>query len=162
MVENKQLSENFPIVIDEKSGLHLWRDLRELKLKYTLPVSSIKKFFEGLSRGVLYGTNCKRCGERFFPPKPRCPMCGSHDVEWVEVSRGGKLLSYTVVNIKPESYQHYPDYIIGIAEVDNGFKVLAWVKCDDLSKLRVGMPVRIEIGRREGENTLLYYIVPET
>ncbi|MCS7132647.1 MAG: Zn-ribbon domain-containing OB-fold protein [Aigarchaeota archaeon] len=162
MAGDERLSENFPIIFDEKLNLPLWKDLRELKLRYNLPISSVRKFFEGLSDGVLYGTHCKKCGEKFFPPKPRCSTCGSRDVEWVEVSNVGRLLSYTVVNVKPESYQHHPDYVVGIAEADNGFKVLAWVKCENLDKLRIGMQVKIEIGKHERENTLLYYIVPET
>lgn len=162
MMADESLSKNFPIVFDEKLGIPLWKDLRELKLRYALPISSIRKFFEGLCAGMLYGTHCKKCGEKFFPPKPHCPVCGSHDVEWVEVDKEGRLLSYTVVNIKPESYQQYPDYVVGIAEADNGFKVLAWVKCRDPAKLRVGMRVRIEISKREGDNTLLYYIVAES
>lgn len=161
MAGHDQLSDKFPIVYDEKSGLPIWKDLRELKLRYSLPISTIRKFFGGLSEGVLYGTSCKKCGEKFFPPKPRCPKCGSRDVEWVEVDREGKLLSYTVVNVKPESYQRYPDYVVGIAETDKGFRILAWVKCDDPDKLSRGMRVKIEIGKREGEDTLLYYIVPE-
>ena len=162
MAGQGSLSDKFPIVYDEKSGLPLWKDLRELKLRYSLPISTLKKFFEGLTKGTLYGTSCKKCGEKFFPPKPRCPICGSQDVDWVEVDKEGTLLSYTVVNVKPESYQHYPDYIIGIAEVGNGFRILAWVKCDDPAKLKRGMRVTIEIGRREEENTLSYYIVPKT
>lgn len=158
----EELSKNFPIIFDEKLNLPLWKDLRELKLRYVLPLSGIKKFFEGLSNGILYGTSCKRCGGRFFPPKPRCPTCGSHDIEWIEVSKNGRLLTYTVVSIKPESYQHHPDYIVGIAEMDDGLRVLAWVKCDERARLRVGMRVKIEIERRDEDDLLLYHIVPET
>ncbi|MCD6235509.1 MAG: 3-hydroxybutyryl-CoA epimerase, partial [Thaumarchaeota archaeon] len=63
-------------------------------------------------------------------------------------------------NVKPESFQKFPDYIIGLAEMDDGFRALAWVKCDDYRKLRRNMRIRIEIGEREEDGVLTYFIVP--
>ena len=154
------LGRAFPLMKDEKTGSVLWKDLRTLNLQYLLPISGVKKFFDGLRRNVLYGVKCRRCGARYFPPRARCSSCGSEDVEWVEVSKNGRLLSFTVVNVKPESFQKFPDYIVGLAEMDDGFRVLTWVKCDDHRKLRRNMRIKIEIGEREEDGVLTYFIVP--
>ncbi len=154
------LSRFFPITRDEKSGALLWRDLRPLTLQYIIPVGRLSKFLEGLANGTLYGTKCPACGAKYFPPRADCSRCGSSDMKWVEVSRKGKLLAYAVVNVKPESYQSYDDYVVGMAETENGFRVLAWVKCDDPSKLRRGIDVRLEIPKRERNDVILYWIVP--
>ncbi|MCD6341628.1 MAG: Zn-ribbon domain-containing OB-fold protein [Thaumarchaeota archaeon] len=151
----------FPIILDKKSGAPLWMDLRELKLRYMLPVASLRKFFEGLVKGALYGTICEKCGAKYFPPRKECSNCGASETKWVELSREGKLLSFTVVSVKPESYQQNSDYVVGLAELKDGFKVLAWVKCDDPMKLKRGMKVKIEIGKRSGDEIQIYYIVPE-
>jgi len=161
MSEKELLQSFFPVARDEKTGAFIWKDLRKLELRYEFPVSSLKKFLDGLAKGKLYGTRCRSCGVKYFPPRTRCSSCGSNDLEWVEVSRKGKLLSYTVVNVKPESYQGYPDYVIGIADMEDGFRVLAWVKCEDLSKLKRGMRIRVEIDKRKEDGLQIYYIVPE-
>jgi len=161
MSEDDVLKDFFPIIRDEKTGALIWKDLRRLELQYEFPVAGLKKFLEGLAKGILYGTRCRSCGAKYFPPRIHCSSCGSSEVEWVEVSKKGRLLSYTVVNVKPESYQKYPDYIVGIAETDDGFRILAWIKCDDFSKLRRGMPVRVEIEKRKEDDLQIYCIVPE-
>ncbi len=160
MTEDDALENAFPIIKDEKTGAILWKDLRSLNLQYIIPVAGARKFLEGLAAGALYGAKCKKCGAKYFPPRSRCSNCGSEEVELVEVSRSGKLLSFTVVSVKPESYQKFLDYIIGLAEMDDGFRVLAWVRCDDYSKLRKGMAIKVEIGKREEDGVLTYYIVP--
>ncbi|MCD6312381.1 MAG: Zn-ribbon domain-containing OB-fold protein [Thaumarchaeota archaeon] len=160
MSEDLDLSRFFPIMKDERSGALLWKDLRSLTLQYVIPVSRLSKFLEGLSEGILYGAKCSACGAKYFPPRADCSRCGSSDIEWVEVSRKGKLLAYTVVNVKPESYQSYDDYVVGVMETENGFKVLAWIRCDDPKKLRRGIDVELEIPKREKNDLILYWIVP--
>jgi len=160
MSEGANLSELFPIVVDEKSGAMLWRDLRTLVLQYVMPVGRLRKFYEGIARGVLYGTRCPKCGAKYFPPRPDCSRCGSSDLEWIEVSREGRLLAHAVVNIKPESYQRCEDYTVGIAEMDDGFKVLAWIRCDDPKKLRRGARVRLEIAKIGGNDIPFYHLIP--
>jgi uncharacterized OB-fold protein len=160
MSGGEDLSKLFPIITDEKSGAMLWRDLRVITLQYMIPVGRLKRFYEGIAKGVLYGTQCPKCGARYFPPRPECSHCGSSDVEWVEISREGRLLAHAVVNIKPESYQQYEDYIVGVAEMDDGFKVLAWIKCDDPKKLKRGMRVRLEIDKMRGSGIPFYQLTP--
>lgn len=160
MNEGVDLSNLFPVVKDEKTGAILWRDLRALNLRYTIPISRLRRFYEGLARGVLYGTRCPSCGSKYFPPRADCSHCGSSDVEWVEVDREGRLLAHAVVNVKPESYQEYEDYVVGVAEMTNGFKVLAWIRCDDPDKLRRGMRVRLEVAKVEKSGTLSYWLIP--
>jgi uncharacterized OB-fold protein len=160
MSGGEDLSKLFPIITDEKSGAMLWRDLRVITLQYMIPVGRLKRFYEGIAKGVLYGTQCPKCGARYFPPRPECSHCGSSDVEWVEISREGRLLAHAVVNIKPESYQQYEDYIVGVAEMDDGFKVLAWIKCDDPERLKRGMRVRLEIDKMRGSGIPFYQLTP--
>ncbi len=160
MSEESELPKELPIVRDEKSGAILWRDLRPLTIQYMIPVGRLGKFLKGLVKGVLYGVRCSSCGAKYFPPRADCSRCGSSSMEWVEVSRRGRLLAYAVVNVKPESYQSYDDYVVGVAEMENGFRVLAWIKCSDLRELRRGMEIEVKVSKREKDNAASYEIIP--
>lgn len=152
--------KDLPIIHDKKTGSPLWLGVRELSLRYAIPIGAIGRFFEGLREGKLLATRCGRCGAKYFPPQADCPNCGAGEVEWFEVSGRGRLLTYTVINVKPESYSKHPDYAVGVARLEEGFNVVAWINCEDYRKLRRGMPVRVEVRRREEEGLLTYYIVP--
>jgi hypothetical protein len=159
-VESVKKSTGLPVVPDQKTGAALWFDQRELNIRYTISVERVKKFFEGLAEGKVLATRCRSCGTLYFPPQVDCPKCRKSDVEWVELSKEGELLTYTVIYTKPTSFAHYPDYTVGIARLPEGVNVLAWVRETDPKKLRVGMKVRLEVVKREPEGYLTYELVP--
>jgi len=154
-------SVGLPVLIDQKTGSLLWFSQRELKLRYIISVERVRRFFESLSEGKILATRCKRSGRIYFPPQRDCPEHPGEELEWVELPRGGELLTFTKITVKPYSFSHYDDYIVGIARLDNGVNVLAWVRERDPRKLRVGMRVRLEVARREPEGYYTYEIVPE-
>ncbi|MEB3845347.1 MAG: Zn-ribbon domain-containing OB-fold protein [Desulfurococcales archaeon] len=153
-------SVGLPLLLDQKTGVALWWDQREIKLRFLISVEKTRKFFEGLAEGKLLATRCKKSGKILFPPQVDCPDDPEDEAEWVELPREGELLTYTVIYTKPYSFGHYPDYTVGIAKLTNGVQILAWVRETDPKKLRVGQKVRIEIVRRQPENYLTYEIVP--
>jgi uncharacterized protein len=66
-VEQITKSEGLPVIPDEKTGDPLWVDVRELRLKYLIPIKRVKKFFDGLKEGKVYATRCAVKGEYFSP-----------------------------------------------------------------------------------------------
>ena len=159
-IESIKKSTGLPIVPDQKTGAALWFDQREITPRYLISVDRIRKFYDGLMDGKLLATKCKSCGQLYFPPQVDCPKCRGSDVEWIELSKEGELLTYTIIYIKPTSFAHYPDYTVGIARLKEGINVTAWVRETDPSKLRVGMKVKVEIVKREPEGYLTYELVP--
>ncbi|MEM0204053.1 MAG: Zn-ribbon domain-containing OB-fold protein [Archaeoglobaceae archaeon] len=155
----KEAIEKFglPIVPDEKSGALQWVDLRELKIRYSISVENIKKFFEGLKEGKLLATKCK-CGRLFFPPQRDCPSCMKSEMEWVELKREGVLETLTVIFVRPPSFSAYDPYTVAIAKLDDGVRVLSWLKGDP-KKVVPGQRVRVEISRRR-EGYLMFELVP--
>ncbi|MCX8200536.1 MAG: Zn-ribbon domain-containing OB-fold protein [Candidatus Caldarchaeum sp.] len=160
MVEEITRNEGLPVIPAEKTGDPLWVDVRELRLKYLIPISRVKRFFDGLKEGKVYATKCPVKNVFFFPPQADCPYCMDENLEWVEINGEGVLLTYTVVNVKPASYLHYPDYVVAIARMNEGFNVLCWMNVDDVSKLKIGTKVRLVVKRREPEGFLTYYLEP--
>lgn len=160
MVAELMRESGLPIVPDQKTSNPLWVDMRELRLRYLIPVSRIRRFFEGLSEGKVYATYCPVRDIYYFPPQADCPVCMDDNLVWREIKGFGKLLTYTVIKVKPFSFSHYPDYVVAVARMDEGFNILCWMSVDEPSKLRVGMNVRLVVKRREPEGFFTYYLEP--
>jgi len=100
------------------------------------------KFTEALKEGRLMGTKCKKCGAKYLPPRAQC-KCGSHEVEWYEAPTRGKLFSYTLVTFPPESMTKYAPYIVAVAELEDGSRLLAQIIGVSPKTLQVGLPVHV-------------------
>jgi uncharacterized OB-fold protein len=76
---------------------------------------------------ALLGSECNRCGWKFFGVRVVCPGCGGR--EWKEVLFGssGTLYSYSTVHIS--SVRPVP-YTIGYVDLDEGVRVLATIAGD--------------------------------
>ncbi|MGB9676852.1 MAG: Zn-ribbon domain-containing OB-fold protein [Candidatus Bathyarchaeales archaeon] len=163
MVENakKVIAEKgLPIIEDAKTKVPLYISMRELPLRFQFGVAKVQKFFEGLKEGKIYMTQCKGCGEKFFPPQADCPKCLSSNMDWIPLSGEGELLTCTMIFVKPPTYAHYKDYIVGIAQMKEGVKVLAWLKVDDPRKITPKMKVRLTTAKREPEGVITYEFTP--
>ncbi|MBA7591322.1 hypothetical protein ES708_33475 [subsurface metagenome] len=77
-----------------------------------------KKFAEALTEGKFLGLKCNQCGAYTVPPQKVCSECRSEDMEVVELSRKGKVRSFTVIHIPAEGFQ--APYIVGLIELEEG------------------------------------------
>lgn len=97
-----------------------------------------------LEKGKVMMTKCQQCGKAFFPPKADCPQCVSSNVEWLEISSIGTLLTFTVVNYGPSGFENDTPYTLGIAEFEEGVKVLSRVSREiSPEEIKVGMRVKL-------------------
>jgi uncharacterized OB-fold protein len=160
-IAKKSIKEKgLPLIEETKTKLPLYISVRELPLRFQFGTSKIQKFFEGLKEGKIYMTQCKKCGEKFFPPQADCPTCIESNMDWIPLSGEGELLTCTMIVVKPSTYAHYDNYIVGIAQMKEGVKVLAWLKIDDSKKIKPKMKVRLTTVRREPEGFITYEFVP--
>ena len=89
----------------------------------------------------LIGTECKNCGEKFFPPRKLCPNCRrTGDIEEVKFSGNGEIYSYTIVHSPPKGFEYMKPYIIGVIKLDEGPLLTA--------QIVDSKPEDIEIGKR--------------
>jgi uncharacterized OB-fold protein len=100
----------------------------------------------------LLGSRCRRCGSYFFPRLSgfcRNPDCESVEFEAVELSRTGRLWSYTNACYQPPApYVSAEPFVpFGIAAVElpaERLIVLGQLAAGvELSRLRIGMPVEL-------------------
>jgi len=106
--------------------------------------AKISQFVDYLTEGNFMMTRCKSCGRNFFPPRQDCFSCASSNMEWIEVKGPGKLLSFTTVYYGPSGFENDIPYTLGIAEFENGIKILGRVsKKVNVKDIKVGMKLKI-------------------
>ena len=157
----KSITEKgLPICEEMKTKLPLYISMRELPLRFQFGVSKVEKFFEGLKEGKIYMTQCKNCGEKFFPPQGDCPKCPESSVDWIPLSGEGELLTCTMIFVKPSTFNHHQDYVVGISQMKEGVRVLAWLRIDDPKKIKPKMKVQLTTVRRKPEGFITYEFIP--
>lgn len=105
---------------------------------------TIEQFYRFIGENKLMGAKCNKCGSAFVPPRPLCPRCQSRDLGWVQLRNRGRLITYTIIHVAPEMFQHMAPYILGILELEDGVRLpgIIWgVKHEDL---RVGMILEVD------------------
>lgn len=111
----------------------------------------VKKFYEGLEEGKLYGRKCPKCGAVDFPPRLICNTCGHLDTEWIEMSGRGKLLSLVVPGIQNDKpyLKAAGKYGYGAVEFEEGC-IYTFVVYGITKKNRVELNARIKAGETVG------------
>jgi len=96
----------------------------------------------------LIGSKCNTCGEVVFPKQSGCPNCCGGDVQEILLSPRGKLHTFTNVNHPvPEGYGGPIPYGVGLVELPDGVRVVAYLTESDPQKLRVGMDMILVIDK---------------
>ena len=81
---------------------------------------SFKRFFDNLLEGKLIGVKCKDCGAITCPPKTTCEKCGSTNLEEVELSREGTIMTFTVTYVAPSGYEKEAPYVNALVRLKEG------------------------------------------
>ena len=103
----------------------------------------IHKFFDNLKENKFSTTKCQECGKVNWPPKIVCPECMSDKLEWIELSRRGKICTYTIqVGGVPPGYK--APSVFAVIEFPEGFRFLSLVICNP-EDIDIGKEVEINI-----------------
>ena len=132
-----------------------------MKFGYTswLPETElVNNFIDALGKNKLLGTQCKKCNQKYLPPRAHC-KCGSTDLEWFDAPNRGKLRTYTVVSFAPESMSKYAPYIVGVAEVEGGLSLMGQLVGVTPSMLKVGLPIQI-VSHQPDTDRMVYKFKP--
>ncbi len=106
--------------------------------------AKITQFVDHLSAGEFKTTRCKSCGQIYTPPRQDCFNCMSSDMEWIDVKGPGKLLCFTTVYYGPSGFENDTPYTLGIAEFENGTKLLGRLsKKINIKDIKVGMKLKL-------------------
>jgi len=126
-----------------------------------VPFTKVSDFTDYLKEGKLKGKHCKKCNAVYFPPRADCVKCFApeSEMEWLEFSGRGKLLTFTTIHAAPTGFETKVPYTIGVVDLEEGGRLLAWIEepPEDEAKLELGIDVRIE-PKVIDDNRLIYVI----
>lgn len=112
------------------------------KINFT-PYTKVDKFSDYLQKGKLMGTKCKKCDEIYFPPRADCLKCMYDRFEWIEFSGKGKLHSFTKIYAAPKGFEDIAPYVLGIVDLEEGGRLIAWIKDIPDNEIKIDMKVKI-------------------
>lgn len=107
-----------------------------------VPTPDTAPFWAAVQRRELLQQRCTSCGSHQFYPRSLCHGCWSDALEWVPSPGCGRIYSFTVVSRPPSSAFQAP-YVVAVAELDEGVRMMANVVGCEQSAVRIDMPVQI-------------------
>ena len=108
--------------------------------------SKVGPFIDNLDKGILAGTQCKKCGKLFFPPRSDCSFCLSDQMEWAPVKGKGKLISYSTLIYAPTGFEADLPYTIALVEFEGQMKVFGRLGKDiKPENIAIGMELQYSI-----------------
>jgi len=125
----------------------------------------VKKFYDGLAEGVIYGRRCKECGAVEFPPHYACNECGYHETEWVTMSGKGVLKSAILpVSLNASNaLSEIGSYCFGVVQLEEGCEFNSTIFGVDASNIdsirdRLPVPVHAKFIPMDGYTTLMFEV----
>lgn len=104
----------------------------------------------------LIGYKCKKCERVNYPKSLKCIGCGSEDLEEIQMSRTGKVLTYIVNYYMPDEFDRPLGQ--GVIELDSGGRLMTqFTEISSEKDIEIGMPVEIVIRRMSTRDGLNYY-----
>lgn len=111
------------------------------------------------ARYNLIGTECKSCGELYFPPRITCPTCRRNGKIVERKFKGtGEVVTYTVIYSASTAFRGQTPYVLAIIKLDEGTCLTGQIVCDP-DEVEIGMKVR-PVFRKLGEDRpggIIYY-----
>jgi uncharacterized protein len=106
-------------------------------------ITKTNDFIGYLEQGKVMGTQCKKCGLQFFPPRADCYQCLSSDMEWFEVGGTGKLLSFSKLEYGPIGFEGDLPYRIAVLDYGD-YKVFGRLAREiPDEEVKVGMELKV-------------------
>jgi uncharacterized protein len=110
-------------------------------------------FWAGTARHELRIQRCGECGVLRHPPGPMCPACGAAKPGYVVAAGTGEVYSYVVHHHPPVPGRQVP-FVVALVQLPEGVRILGELLGTSPERVRIGMPVRAEFVRIDGELTL--------
>ena len=119
------------------------RKAKPIVFAQEISTRKLSKFWDGVDKGKVYASKCSKCGRLSFPPTCDCPLCLQSEIEWVELEGKGVVETFTKIMVRPASFSNCEPYVVVVAIMNEGVKILAWLTGAELSDVKLGAEVRL-------------------
>jgi uncharacterized OB-fold protein len=122
-------------------------ETKEYKKPLPTPSGESQPFWDAAKQHKLLFQRCKLCGTAVFYPRDICPgpdCFGVGTLEWVESSGKGTVYSFTI-SYQPAhpAFQEDIPYVLGIVELDEGWRMNTNVINIPPEQLKIGQRVEV-------------------
>ena len=108
------------------------------------PNADTKPFWDGCKEHQLRFQKCRNCGLVRWPPSIICPMCYSHDTEWIVASGKGKVYTFAVYHqAYYEAFENDLPYVAAVVELEGGPRLVSNIVGCIPEEVRCDMPVEV-------------------
>jgi len=121
-----------------------------------IPVTAeTRPFWDGCAREELLYQFCLGCSRPQFYPRQMCVNCNQDRLEWRKSGKKGLIHSYTVVHRAPTpAFKSEAPYIVGLIDLNEGFRMMMMIESSDASEVRIGKRVDIFFHKRTNGDTI--------
>ena len=111
------------------------------------------------ARYRLEAGRCRGCDRVVYPTRRVCPSCQGRDFDATALSRRGKVITATVVNVGPNDFLMESPYAVAVVETPEKARLMVQVVDCDPADVRPDMEVTLEFRliRKEGHGGILCY-----
>lgn len=106
--------------------------------------SSVDDFYRACADRRLIGVRCRKCKAAMVPPRPFCLHCSATEMDNVEFSGKGRILSYTVIHVAPPQFQNFTPYVVAIIQLEEGACIPGMVLHMKPEEMKIGQTVTID------------------
>ena len=108
------------------------------------PNADTKPFWDGCKEHQLRFQKCRDCGHVRWPASIICPMCYSHDADWIASIAKGKVYTFVVYHqAYHPAFEGDLPYVVAIVELEEGPHILTNIVGCNPDDVRCDMPVEI-------------------
>jgi uncharacterized OB-fold protein len=80
-----------------------------------------RPFWSGCNEGRLMIQRCAACARAVFYPRVCCPFCRHGELDWIQASGRGKIISHTTVHrTHHDSFNAEAPYVFAAVELEEG------------------------------------------
>ncbi|NNM07343.1 MAG: Zn-ribbon domain-containing OB-fold protein [Gemmatimonadetes bacterium] len=111
------------------------------------------------ARYRLEAGKCSGCGKVLYPERKVCPACRGQEMETVNLSPTGTVVTSTVIHVPPDEFLNEAPYAMAVVETPEGARFMTQVVDCDPSTVLPGMELDLEFRliRKEGNSGILCY-----
>lgn len=136
----------------------------ELTQAYKYSLGKYSRFFIELENGRFLATRCPACEKTYAPPRPLCPHC-MRATNWVELTGGGTLETWSVLHFSPGSNQDVraleTPYILSYVHMDGADTLFPHLLKAPSDQVHRGMRVRVAYADEKVHHPIhLMFFVP--